>query len=645
MESKRLIDSPELMAEFDTDKNSDIDPYNVLTGSHLRVWWKCEKGHSWQAELVKRKIGQGCPYCRGLKVWIGYNDLATTQPLLVDEWDYSKNGELTPNDVTQSTPKYVWWKCAEGHSWKAAISKRTDGQKCPYCRGKKVWKGYNDLSTTHPKLIEEWDWEKNSEKTPDTLSKGSSVKVWWKCQYGHSWEAPISSRTSGFGCPKCTAALHTSFPEKAILFYVSQYFPETIGNYTDKILGWFEVDVYIPSHKIGIEYDGKKWHKNSKNDIRKNRFCSEAGITLIRIREAGCPILDDKNSINIITNGKKDDLQKTIEHLFDILQQETHVQLPLERMVDLNRDEPKIISLMHLNIKNDNLKIKHPLIASEWDYERNSSLLPEQVTCGSDRRVWWKCDKGHSYLTSIANRVSGKGCSICAGKVVLSGYNDVASQSPHLLPEWDYEKNILSPEAVANGSDKKFWWKCNKGHSYECSINNRRAGQGCPYCSGKKVLVGFNDIQTTHPHIVAEWNNQKNAYSPNQITSGSHKRVWWRCSVCNNEWECAVYSRCSYGSGCPYCSGRRSVKGKNDLQTVNPSLANEWNHEKNLGLTPMDVLPNSCKKVWWKCNKGHEWQARIDSRNNGNGCIQCTRGKDKTSTLIATGSTSPLKET
>jgi len=305
VESKLLIDSPDLMAEYDADKNLDIDPRSVSVGSHLRLWWKCGKGHSWQAEIVKRKSGQQCPYCRGKKVWGGFNDLASTQPYLAAEWDCAKNGNLTPRDVSQGSPK----------------------------------------------------------------------RVWWKCEYGHSWKAPIYSRTAGTGCPKCTAALHTSFPEKAILFYVSECFPEAIGNYTDKKLGWFEVDVYIPKYKIGIEYDGQKWHKNSKTDIRKNQFCTEAGITLIRIREAGCPILDDKNSINIITNGKRDDFQKTIEQLFDILQQETHVQLPLERMVDLNRDEPKIISLMHLSIKNDNLKIKYPLIASDWDYDRNGSLL------------------------------------------------------------------------------------------------------------------------------------------------------------------------------------------------------------------------------------------------------------------------------
>ena len=77
------------------------------------------------------------------------------------------------------------------------------------------------------------------------------------------------------------------------------------------------------------------------------------------------------------------------------------------------------------------------------------------------------------------------------------------------------------------------------------------------------------------------------------------------------------------GNGCPYCAGKKVLSGYNDLQTVNPTLAKEWNYEKNEGLTPAEVMPNSNKKVWWKCQKGHEWQAVISNRNNGNGCPYC----------------------
>ena len=71
------------------------------------------------------------------------------------------------------------------------------------------------------------------------------------------------------------------------------------------------------------------------------------------------------------------------------------------------------------------------------------------------------------------------------------------------------------------------------------------------------------------------------------------------------------------------------MPGHNDLQSVNPALAKEWNYEKNNGLTPMVVMPNSGKKVWWKCSKGHEWQARVADRNKGRGCPICKKTKSK----------------
>ena len=130
--------------------------------------------------------------------------------------------------------------------------------------------------------------------------------------------------------------------------------------------------------------------------------------------------------------------------------------------------------------------------------------------------------------------------------------------------------------------------------------------------------------------LMAEWNWEKNDaldFNPNTLTLGSIKKVWWKCRK-GHEWQATIASRNS-GSGCPYCSGNKVLKGENDLQTVNPTLANEWNYEKNIGLTPADVTPNSHLKAWWKCSQGHEWQATICNRNGGNGCPICAKERRK----------------
>ena len=129
-----------------------------------------------------------------------------------------------------------------------------------------------------------------------------------------------------------------------------------------------------------------------------------------------------------------------------------------------------------------------------------------------------------------------------------------------------------------------------------------------------------------NPEIASEWNYEKNGnLKPEHFAANSNKKVWWKCNK-GHEWQAAISTR-NKGHRCPYCSGIKVFKGHNDLQTVNPTLAKEWNYERNAGLTPTDVMPNSGRKVWWKCCNGHEWQARIANRNHGNGCPECYREK------------------
>ena len=132
----------------------------------------------------------------------------------------------------------------------------------------------------------------------------------------------------------------------------------------------------------------------------------------------------------------------------------------------------------------------------------------------------------------------------------------------------------------------------------------------------------------SNPEIAKEWNYEKNGnLKPEHFAANSHKKVWWKCSK-GHEWQATIKDR-NNGNGCPYCSSKIVLKGFNDLQTVNPALAKEWNYERNNGLSPADVMPNSDKKVWWICSKGHEWQALIGNRHKGNGCPQCAREKRK----------------
>ena len=192
------------------------------------------------------------------------------------------------------------------------------------------------------------------------------------------------------------------------------------------------------------------------------------------------------------------------------------------------------------------------------------------------------------------------------------------SDIAQLMADWHWNKNAklgFDPNQLMHKSNKAVWWKCSNGHEWQTKVSNRSDGKGCPYCSNQKVLEGYNDLKTTTPALASEWCYERNGdIKPENVTANSGKKVWWKCNK-GHEWQATIDSR-NRGNGCPYCSGRYAIKGENDLQTVNPFLAEEWNYEKNKGAVPTSITSNSNKKVWWKCNKGHEWQATVVHRNH-----------------------------
>ena len=108
------------------------------------------------------------------------------------------------------------------------------------------------------------------------------------------------------------------------------------------------------------------------------------------------------------------------------------------------------------------------------------------------------------------------------------------------------------------------------------------------------------------------------------FTPGSNKKVWWKCKL-GHEWETTICLRTLQKTRCPYCTGKKILKGYNDLETVFPSLALEWDFEKNIGLSPDELVPGSGKIVAWKCPKcGHEWTSSVVNRTKKkSGCTKC----------------------
>jgi len=266
-----------------------------------------------------------------------------------------------------------------------------------------------------------------------------------------------------------------------------------------------------------------------------------------------------------------------------------------------------------------------PEVTLQWHPTKNGDLTPQMVTAGSHKKVWWLGSCGHEWIASVYNRTFNKSsCPYCAGKKAILDYNDLTITEPELAAQWHSTKNgALLPQHITRGSRKKVWWQCERGHEWFASVKTRSRGNGCPFCSGVLPIPGETDLFSVNPFLANEWHLEKNGeLTPAQISYGSGKKVWWICSACGHEWETSVNSR-TQGSGCPNCSGQQVIPGETDLVTTHPGVAAEWHPVKNGMLAPDMVTAKSSKKVWWKCDKGHEWKAMISSRVRGSGCPYC----------------------
>ena len=212
----------------------------------------------------------------------------------------------------------------------------------------------------------------------------------------------------------------------------------------------------------------------------------------------------------------------------------------------------------------NDLQSKYPDLMDEWDWKKNNfkKIYPNEISWSSSCNAYWKCNKCHnSYNMNVSRRTSlNQGCPYCAGKKVLKWYNDLQTLYPDLIyNEWNWienDKHGLKPDSFTSNSSVKAWWHCNACNGdYKTRIYVKTNGSDCPYCTGHKVLQGFNDLESCYPELVAsEWDWIKNTIKPCEIVKTSHIKAWWKCCECGCSWKTQVSNRTHKKSGCPECA-------------------------------------------------------------------------------------------
>lgn len=560
---------------------------------------------------------------------------------LMSEWDWEENDrcELDPKKLTLGSGKKANWVCTKGHKWVASIVNRTGkGLGCPYCSNKRILPGYNDLQSQRPDLMADWDYEANT-LDPSAVAVKSSKTAAWICPKGHKYNKAIYKRAAGEGCPSCAKALRTSFPEQCFFFYIKKVYPDAINSYREIFDNGMELDIFIPSVKTGIEYDGVFWHDQSglSREEKKYHICKENHIRLFRIKEGSFTDFAD-NADRIWFIPQKCDYQLLDYYITDLLK---HLIFWPANLPDVNvaRDKPEILEFKTLRFE-DSLAALYPEIAKEWHPSKNGKLTPDLFIPGSSERAWWLCPKcGNEWQASIVNRTKGHSCDICAtSRRKITKKDTILSRRGSIdkkwcLLDWDYEENEYGPEYYTNGSGEVVSWRChNCGYKWKTPICNRTRDykNGCPLCSGKEIVSGINDLPTVKPELMEEWDYENNTeIDPTTVGRGSHEYVSWKCKICGYRWTAQIYNRAN-GKGCPCCANRVVVPGINDLATTDPELAAEWHPTLN-SLKPTEVTRGQSKKIYWICAKcGNVWQDTLNYRSRGRGCSKCRKHSQKT---------------
>ena len=350
---------PHLEYEWDYENNTEISPFEINSGTHKKVWWKCRisSKHIWNATVNSRVRGNGCPYCSGRMV-LPESSLAVKNSKIASEWHPHKNGNLTPSDFAVSSNKKVWWLCSNGedHEWEAKISNRTVlKQGCSICSNQKAVKS-NSLVTTHPILSKEWDFKLNK-LTPSEVVAGSHKKYFWICTNNSkhpSYCASIVKRVNKQNCPICAKS-------KRIKTRITPKLNNSLGDlYPHLILEWHkDKNGKLTPFDVNPGSTKKVWWKCPKAE--DHEWFSEIRS---RTKGMGCAIC---RGLKVVPS--------------------------------------------------NSLAVMYPHLIREWHPRKNKDLTPFDVHYGSHKAVWWKCIKNHEHpdwralIKSRTQRNSG--CNHC----------------------------------------------------------------------------------------------------------------------------------------------------------------------------------------------------------------------------------------
>lgn len=226
--------------------------------------------------------------------------------------------------------------------------------------------------------------------------------------------------------------------------------------------------------------------------------------------------------------------------------------------------------------------------------------------------IKWKCNKcKNSYRANLktmlrAEEKTGWPCPVCAGLLLVKGYNDLKTRYPDIA---DRLEPGIDPERIICSRTKPLRFVCDKGHVFNKAIAKMLKDDSCPICRRGGYL-------SENAQLASEWDTAANIADPdtpdsmNGLLVGSNKRAHWICSDCGHKWSSQIFNRGVKHQGCPKCARLRiSEKAKARYARKSPlsehkEVARYWDADLNED-TPDEISATSPSKRWFKCENGH----------------------------------------
>ena len=513
------------LMEADRQNTKICTLFDFGISSKFEAHWKCPIGH-FEPKLIsiaaKAVRGQGqkqkqrpiCTRC---------HSIAVTHPKIAKLYDHEKNAKNIW-DITAGVGDEVRWKCDQGHSYPMKVATKVknfekwSGNGCNICSGHLIVPDINSFAALFPKLLKEWHWEKNQKIgiSPYDFGPGSPEKAYWICKKHKPYPASLGNRThktNPTGCPKCKS--QTSRNELRIYFELKALVSRVEHRLRDY---GKEIDIFLPDHLIGIEYDGLKWHaKTIDRDRKQFHDLAKKNIELIRVRERPLQKLG-VNDLEVSSTKpiSHDDIVFLLKKILKIgsknysasINESFKAYIQNGTFVAENEYVDTIINRFSVPFE-DSLAAKFPNISAEWDDERNHPYKPDMITPGVSKNAsgelfYWKClkDPEHpSYPQAVYSRTgkSASGCPRCSGRFATSE-NNLRLKYPKQADMFDAGKNLseigeeLNSLLVAPNSGTKYNWVCPKGHMIKSKspdhIVKNKEYFGCNTCRRDAIKAG-----------------------------------------------------------------------------------------------------------------------------------------------------------